>query len=163
MAWNDGANPGQCTLPVVSHSWLGLIGKLYDERFPFWFYDTCVEETYTFVFGKRVYIPPDLTLISQKGKTRSLRELGFWWDFYVATRTERLALAASIRQQLGSKLSDGALAAVLEAWGRRDEIGRATAQRIELELSAEGSKQPSPQYLAARAYAQNYMDTLEAA
>ncbi len=53
LAWNDGANPGQCTLPVVSHSWLGLIGKLYDERFPFWFYDTCVEETYTFVFGKR--------------------------------------------------------------------------------------------------------------
>ena len=37
------------------------------------------------------------------------------------------------------------------------------AKRIELSLSAESQKNPSPQYLAARAFAQNYMDTLKAA
>jgi hypothetical protein len=163
LAWNDLSNPGHCTLPIVTQEWLDLVGPLYDERFPFWFYDTCVAEIYSFVTGYHVFIPSDLTLISQKGRTQNLRELLFWWDLYVATRRERLALAARIRDKLGLKLSADHLSKTVEAWQRRDEIGRASAARIQGQLSAEGQKPPSAEYLAARANAQNYMDTLKAA
>lgn len=163
LAWNDISNPGHCTLPIVTREWLDLVGPLYDERFPFWFYDTCVGEVYSFVTGFHVFIPVDLSLISQKGRTQNLRELTFWWDLYVAIRPERLALAARIREKLGLKLSASILSNVVAGWERRDEIGRGSAAKIEAQLSMEGQRAPSAEYLTARASAQNYMDTLKAA
>ncbi len=163
LAWNDVSNPGHCTLPIVTRGWLDLVGRLYDERFPFWFYDTCVGEIHSFVTGWHVFIPNDLTLISQKGRTQNLRELTFWWDLYVATRQERLALAATVRNKIGLRMSAETLSRTIEGWEARDKIGRASAARIEAQLSAEGQRPPSAEYLAARAYAQNYMDTLKAA
>ncbi len=163
LAWNDPANPGQCTQPIVSHRWLELTGKLCDGRFPFWFDDTCVDEIYSFVTGCHVAIPNDLAVIANKGKTKNLRELVFWWEFYAATRAERLSLAAEIRAKLGVDLPQDLIAEVVRMWEQRDKMGLAMARQLELELSSEGSKDPSPQYLAARAYAQNYMDTLKAA
>lgn len=157
MAWNDLANPGQCTLPIVSKRWLDLVGKLYDDRFPFWFYDTCVDELHSFVTGSLVPRRDDLLLVSKKGLTQSLRDLPFWWDFYVETRSERLAQAATIRTKLGIELPANELQAIIEIWKRRDVDGRASAVEIEKLLSADRNNPPSPHYLRAKANALDYM------
>lgn len=158
LAWHDLTNEGQCTLPIVSRGWLDLAGKLYDARFPYWFYDTCVDEVHSFVTGQRIPIPEELTFVSKKGLTQNLRELPFWWDFYVATRAERLRLAAGIRAKLGIQLAPDLIKRAVEMWERRDRIGRATAQQIEDGLSAEGRKPPSEQYLKARSDAAAYLE-----
>lgn len=162
LAWNDIRNSGQCTLPIVSREWLNLVGKLYDDRFPFWFYDTCVDELYTFVSGNRIPIPHPLSFASQKGLTQNLRELPFWWDFYVATRQERLAQAASIRKQLGITIEPAVIDVWRRSWEKRDKIGRDTAADLERALSAEGRKPPSEQYLKARNMAAAYLNTNKA-
>lgn len=156
LAWNDQTNHGQCTLPIVSREWIALTGKFYDERFPFWFYDTCIDELYSFITGQRIVIPDELALVSKKGLTQNLRELPFWWDLYVATRDERLNQASDIRKQLGIELPTQRLDRIVEMWERRDEIGRATAAAIEKTLSAE-RRAPSPQYLQAREHAAAYL------
>lgn len=158
LAWNDLTNLGQCTLPIVSRAWLDLVGRLYDDRFPYWFYDTCVDEVHSFVTGQRIPIPKALTFVSKKGTTQNLRELPFWWGFYVATRQERLKLAADIRATLGIRLDPELLSRVLEMWERRDVIGLSTAQSIEEGLSAEGQRPPSQQYLKARQDAAAYLE-----
>ena len=156
LAWNDLTNYGQCTLPIVKSDWLGYLGKLYDERFPYWFYDTCLDEIYTFVYGKRIKIPEHLVIVSKKGLTQNLRELSFWWDFYVATRKERVSLAAEIRKQLG--LPEPQIDEIVRAWELRDERGRSVIPRLEMDLTAEGSKPPSVQYLKARQDAAAYLE-----
>jgi hypothetical protein len=158
LAWNDLTNAGQCTLPIVSREWLELTGQLYDDRFPFWFYDTCVDELYTFVTGQRIPIPKALTFVSKKGLTQNLRELPFWWDFYVATRQERLLQAIEIRRKLGINLDRNRIEEALRMWERRDVIGRTTAQEIESGMSAEGLRAPSQQYLKARQDAAAYLE-----
>lgn len=156
LAWNDLRNQGQCTLPIVSKAWLDLTGKLYDDRFPFWFYDTCVDELYSFIAGGRIPIPKVLTFVSKKGLTQNMRELAFWWDLYVATRKERLQRAALIREQLGITLEPGILDSWIQSWERRDKLGYDTVEEIEKGLSAE-RKPPSQQYLTARDMAAAYM------
>lgn len=163
LAWNDIANPGQCTLPIISRNWLKLAGNLYDDRFPFWFYDTCVDELFSFVTGTLVPRPKELLLVSKKGLTRSLRDLPFWWDFYVATRGERLAKAAEIRAKVGLDVSDATIQEAIDVWNRRDEVGRASAADIEALMSFDRRSQPSPQYLRAKANASAYMAGVKAA
>lgn len=161
LGWNDLANPGQCTLPIVSRDWIKLTGKLYDERFPFWFYDTCVDELHSFVCGSTIVIPSDMVLAAKKGLTQNLRDLSFWWDFYVSTRAERLFLAANIRKQLGIQLDQARLSDILSMWEARDKIGRESAKEIEKALSA--GTMPSPQYLRAKAHAEAYVSKAKSA
>jgi hypothetical protein len=156
IAWNDLRNLGQCTLPIVSRDWLDLTGKLYDDRFPFWFYDTCVDELYSFITGYRIPIFEPLQFVSKKGTTQSLRELTFWWDFYVATRKERLQRADHIREELGITLEPGRTAKWLQAWEKRDADGYRTASVIEADLGQR--KPPSEQYLKAREMAYAYLN-----
>lgn len=123
IAWNDTANPNQCSLPVITREWYRHAG-LYDNRFPFWFYDTCVAELWSFVTGRTVEIPQGLLLSAQKGKTRQLRDLTFWWDYYTFTRHERLKKAESIRHALGRDIAPDLLRNVLDTWEYRDNKAR---------------------------------------
>jgi len=148
IAWNDTANPDQCTLPVITRKWFELAG-LYDDRFPFWFYDTCVAELWTFVTGRPVSIPKRLLLAAKKGKTKSMRELPFWWGFYVHTRKERLEKAAEIRKQLGIELAPDLLRIVLENWEYRDSRAAQHFAALERDLSY-ASGDPPKRYLTAK-------------
>ena len=161
IAWNDLANPGQCTLPVVSRNWMSLTGELYDGRFPFWFYDTCVDELFSFVTGQPVPRQSELLLVAKKGLTQSLRDLPFWWEFYIATRKDRLEKAKEIRAKVGIELQNSAIQAALAMWNRRDIDGRAHAADIEAFMSADRNKPPSMQYLRAKANAEAYMKALQ--
>lgn len=155
LAWNDTANPGQCTLPIVTREWLALSGQLYDERFPFWFYDTCVDELWSFVTGRNIPIIPDLKLVARRGLTQRMRDLPFWWDFCVSTRRERLLKAAEIRATLGIDLSPSALACVIMNWSARDAQARQSLQEIEATLAVKS--EPSKEYLVAKASAESLM------
>jgi len=159
IAWNDLANPGQCTLPIVTREWLELTGPLYDERFPFWFYDTCVDELVSFIAGRPAPVIPTLVLAAKKGLTQRMRELDFWWDLYVATRYDRLHLASRIRRELGIELPPGHLVRVLMGWRARDIEGRRALPDVEAALAAHRDQRPSAEYITARAAAEAYMAT----
>ena len=155
IAWNDTANPDQCTLPVITRRWYELCG-LYDDRFPFWFYDTCVSEMWSFVTGRPVGIPKHLLLAAKKGKTKSMRELPFWWGFYVFTRQERLEKAAQVRKALGIDIAPDLLNHVLENWTHRDAMASKHFDAMEKAMSAaEGD--PPQRYLTAKANALRIM------
>lgn len=155
IAWNDTANPNQCTLPVITRRWFELAG-LYDDRFPYWFYDTCVAELWSFVQGRPVGIPKNLLLAAKKGKTKSMRELAFWWGFYVFTRKERLAKAEQIRKQLGIEMAPDLLRNIIENWEHRDSLAAQHFEAMERDLSA-AEGEPPPRYLKARANAEAVM------
>ena len=155
LAWNDLANPNQCSLPIVTREWLELTGDLYDERFPFWFYDTCVNEVWSFVTGRPIVIVKPLILAARKGLTKRMRDVSFWWDFYVHTRPERMRKAAVIRERLGIELPDETIKAVLLMWWKRDEVGRAAIPEIEKQLPERGPSDAT--YLDAFAEAQDIM------
>ena len=163
MAWTDSANLNQCTLPIVTREWITTVGELYDERFPFWFYDTCVDELFSFIMGRRTPIHAGLGLAARKGFTQRMRDLQFWWDLYVFTRAERLQKAEAIRKKLGIELHEGALPAVLQAWEARDVKGRESALEIEKFLAEREQRDPTPEYLAAKRDAEDLMQIERAA
>lgn len=155
IAWNDTANPGQCTLPVITRRWYELAG-LYDDRFPFWFYDTCVAELWSFVTGRFVQIPKALLLAAKKGKTKSMRELAFWWGFYAHTRTERLAKAEQIRAELGLDIPPDLLRNVIETWEHRDARAAQHFDAMERAMSA-AEGEPPQRYVIAKANAEQVL------
>lgn len=161
FALHDTANPGQPTILGGSIEWIERIGgKMIDDRFPFWFGDTAYAETWSFVTGEFMPILP-ITLANKPGSHNPrLRDMGFWWDFYVATRGERLLLAESIRRDLGISLSPGRLRSILDAWEARDKLGRPGAIEIAAALP---KREPDAPYLAAYAAARKYMSHKEAA
>lgn len=159
IAWNDTANPNQCTLPVITRTWYEMCG-LYDDRFPFWFYDTCVAELWSFVHGRPVTIPKNLLLAAKKGKTKSMRELAFWWGFYVYTRKERLAKAEQVRKQLGIEMAQDLLRHILENWEFRDAQAAKHFEAMERDMSA-AEGEPPERYLKAKAAAQEIMSAKE--
>lgn len=155
FAIHDTANPGQPTVLGGSREWIDLIGgKMIDDRFPFWFADTAYAETWSFVTGEYLPILP-ITIASKPGRFNPrLRDMGFWWDFYVATRGERLLLAEQIRRQLGIVLPPGRLRAILDSWEARDKLGRPGAIEIARALPP---REPDAAYLLAYNAARHYM------
>lgn len=136
LAWTDNANPGQPTVMMATREWVAHTGRLQDDRFPFWFSDTCEAETWSFVTYRFMPVVPTLQIVSRGGRPNPrMRDIDFWWDFYIATRSERLATAARIRATLranGFRCEDNdvLLGRVLAAWAKRDEEGRANAHEL---------------------------------
>ena len=161
FALHDTANPGQPTILGGSVEWIDRIGgKMIDDRFPFWFADTAYAETWSFVTGEYLPILP-ITVASKPGRPNPrLRDMGFWWDFYVMTRGERLMLAERIRRDLGLSLPPGRLRDVLDAWEIRDRLGRPGAIEIAAGLPP---REPDARYLAAYEAARKYMNHKDAA
>lgn len=157
FALHDTANPGQPTVLGGSMEWIDHIGgKMIDDRFPFWFADTAYGETWSFVTGEYLPILP-ITVASKPGRPNPrLRDMGFWWDFYAATRGERILIAEQIRRDLGMTLPPGRLRAVIDSWEARDRLGRPGAIQIASELP---TREPDAAYLAAYQAARQYMRT----
>ena len=85
----DAANPGQPTLFVIGRRWYELVGHLLDERYPFWFSDTAIAETYSFITGAGLPMLP-IDFASKGGQWNPrLRRMALWWTHYGLTRNER--------------------------------------------------------------------------
>src|SRR5207245_7883120 len=105
---------------VYSKGWVELTGQLYPTHFPFWFIDTWVDETYSFVTGNTIPIVSNLMLTGKRGKTRRLRDLQFWWQYFTALRPQREADAAAIRAKLQIKLEPDLILRARKQWEARD-------------------------------------------
>jgi hypothetical protein len=162
MAWNDQANPGQLTVPIVSKGWLELLGKtpLLDPRFPFWFADTAIAETWSFITANGVPIPDYLLLAGKPGEPNPImRDVDLWWDLYAATRVERIELAEKIARKVGIETGIDDIQSVVAQWCQRDEDGRREAHKIVDQLVKTGKQKPeTPQYLRAKQAAVAYLE-----
>lgn len=158
MAWSDSANPGQPTVLMATREWIAHTGRFLDDRFPFWFSDTCEAETWSFVTYRMMPVLPALQIISRASRPNPrMRDIDFWWDFYVATRKERLETAATIRARLGIPDNPAALDRVLYAWEQRDLEGRANAHEL---ANLVDIRPMDTGYMLAKSRAQNYLARL---
>lgn len=142
LGWNDQANPGLFTVPIVAAGWLKAIAPtpLLDPRFPFWFADTAISETWSYVFGVKPPCPEYLLLAGKPGNPNPtlLAEGGDkWWDLYASTRSERYGHAERIRRAQGIP-AQKTLAALVAAWIERDDIGRRDTRELVERLRNEG-------------------------
>jgi len=96
FSWQEVNDPTNTTMLVFSRRWLNAVGRMLPEYFPFWFGDTWVAEVYEMAFLKPLPIVQNLPWGGKRGKTKGMRDLKFWFDFFAATRVERVAEARSV-------------------------------------------------------------------
>lgn len=150
----DQANPGQPTLFAIGRRWFDMVGHLLDERYPFWFSDTAISETYSFITG--VGLPMLPIQFASKGNKWNprLRRMDLWWAHYGLTRRERLNTADIIRQTLNLPVPAN-LGDLIALWQKRDESGLPASEEIVRQI-----ERPSPldeRYLEAERAAIEYV------
>ena len=152
----DTANPGQPTLFVMSPRLIELTGQVFDARYPFWFADTAIAETYSFVTGVGLpMLPIDFASKGQQWNPR-LRRMALWWGHYGLTRRERVTTASEIRAtlELAAPLN---LCELVGLWEERDAKGLPSSEEIVRQI-----EKPAPldaRYLEAERAAIEYVRT----
>ena len=151
MGWNDQANPGQLTLPIVSREWLEASNRpLLDTVYPYWFSDTAVNEIYGFATGNYVPCFEYLLLTSMPGNPNPIiRDVDLWWDFYAHNRQERLEAGREISRKFGIKVDEDRIKEMLFQHEARDKLGRAETHKIFDILEGMPRKPPTDHYLEA--------------
>jgi hypothetical protein len=142
---NDTANPGQATLFAFRPSWFRHCG-LFDERFAFWFSDSAIAETYSFLTGEMIPMLNVTAVLKPGVFNPRLREMRLWWQLYAATRIERMQIAAKVRADLGL-LEPANLYGLVSEWLARDLRGLPQSEAIAAALPP---REPDDAYLAAR-------------
>ena len=158
IGWNDRANPGLMTLPIIGREWYDAAG-LYPAIFPYWFYDTWVAEVYSFVTGQMPYLPDPLVLTAKKGKTQRMRDLDFWWDVFSKLRPVRIQGAARLRALFNQTTDPEAINRVIGAWEHRDFVLKARIPQMQA-LMADESQMPNERYMEAKRAAENLIADL---
>lgn len=105
FSWQECNDPQNATYPVLSHRWLEAVGRFYPEHFPFWFADTWIAEVYSLAFAKPIGVVNQLPMAGRRGQTQGMRDLAFWFEFFAATRTERIEEAGKIAKAYGFTLN----------------------------------------------------------
>ena len=96
FSWQEVRDPTNHTNLVFSRKWLKAVGRMLSEYFPFWFGDTWVAEVFEMAFTQPMPIISNLPWGGRRGKTRGMRDLAFWFEFFAATRIERVAEARAL-------------------------------------------------------------------
>lgn len=154
-ALQDSANPGQATLFVFRPGWFKHCG-LFDERFPFWFSDTAIAETYSFITGEMMPLLPVNAALKPGVYNPRLREMKLWWTLYACTRLERLQTARRTRNALGLAEPPN-LDQFVSAWQKRDVNGLPDSEHIVRECIP-NPKPPDAAYNRARVAALEMLD-----
>lgn len=154
VAWWD--TPDPLTLAIVPAGWYEAAGSLFSEYFPFWFDDTWLRELSAMVHGLPHNILGHcgaLLVRGKSGRTRRMRDLRFWMDFFILKRPERMAHAGEIREKLGLPAPDLRL---VEMWmHENDALWAANWFRWEQALRDDAPMDES--YMAALRHAQESM------
>ena len=153
-ALQDSANPGQGTLFVFRPGWYARCG-LFDERFPFWFSDTAISETYSFITGQMLPLVPVQAALKPGVYNPRLREMKLWWTLYACTRLERLETARTARLAFGLEEPPN-LNEIVSAWQKRDVNGLPDSEVIVRDYIPH-PKPPDEAYNRARAAALDYI------
>lgn len=89
-----GEAPG-AQLPMcqaVTKGWAEGFGGLYPSHFPYWFVDMWLDEL-AMMTGRMVWVDVQMMSCGGRGKTRGLRDVRFWNQFFDLTRPVREAQA----------------------------------------------------------------------
>lgn len=159
FAWQEKNDSANATYIAITERWRKAIGRMYPEYFPFWFVDTWLLEVHLLAFAKPIGVINQLQLGGKRGKTRNMRDLGFWFRMFVATRGERIEEAKTLAREFGFTLNMAERAdkiAVLE-----ENDARQFASVPEYEKLFQGEQAKDELYDAAKAAAEKWLDANE--
>ena len=149
FSWQECNDPSNATYLVLSDKWVQAVGRFYPEYFPFWFADTWLAEVYALAFAKPIGVVNQLQMGGKRGSTQGMRELAFWFEFFAATRGERVREATQIAKAYGFSLNMAERQEQLRAMeaGDKYQLGRVSMyeQAFKANLGV-----PSPVYEAAK-------------
>ncbi len=155
VSWRQTCDPTNPVFPTVRKEWCEVVQhQLFPEWFPFWFSDTWIIEVYQFVFGGRLPICTNLTLGGKHDKTRGMRDLKYWFDFFRATRSLRIEEAGRLAGALGRSPYD--LSPAIAEMERQDEWQQTRIPLYEKWFGADIGE-PSERYLMAKAKADAWL------
>lgn len=156
FAWTEQSDPANHTATTLSRQYVDAMANPHPGYFAFWFGDTWIAEVFELAHGEAMPIVQDLQVGGQRGTTAGMRDLAFWFDFFAATRTERIDQAIELAHALGIKLEDrGQILADME---RRDLWQKGRVPMYEEVFGAGGDKrEPSETYLRLKADADAWL------
>lgn len=155
--WQECNDPTNATYPVLTDKWLQAVGRFYPEYFPFWFADTWIAEVFNLAFAKPAPIINQLPMGGKRGQTQGMRELAFWFEFFAATRIERIAEAERVAKAYGFSFdAEKDRASQLAQMRAGDDYQRGRVPVYEQAFKANQGA-PSPVYKAAKFKAECWM------
>ena len=162
LSWQECNDPGNATYLVLGQKWLDAVGRFYPEYFPFWFADTWIAEVFNIAFAKPIPVVNQLQVGGKRGHTQGMRELKFWFEFYAATRVERIEEAQRIAKAYGFTLD--ARKDRADVLKRMEDGDKFQLSRVPLYEASFNSNlgEPSEAYKAARYVAEVWMAEHEA-
>ena len=92
MYFRDPLHPLSPTYPLVTAAMIEELGFFFEPYTPYWFSDTWLDEIASMI-ACSLPLRPAVENPHGKGKTRHMRELPFWADWFNATRPRRIATA----------------------------------------------------------------------
>ena len=155
--WQECNDPANATYPVMGTRWLEAVGRFYPEYFPFWFADTWIAEVFNLAFAKPIPVINQLQMGGKRGATQGMRDLAFWFEFFTATRVERIAEAGRVAKAFGFSLNaERDRAEILERFAQGDAFQRSRVPLYEASFKA-NLGEPSQVYKAAKFRAECWM------
>jgi hypothetical protein len=159
ISWFDPVQPTIASIFGMTAEWVEMNGFIFDRRFPFWWGDSALVETALFATASGMPGTDALKFASMPGNVNPrLRDMDLWWDFFAATRPERIETAMTICRRTGlPRPSDAVLRDLVRQCEERDELGR--RQSATVLASIEDPLPPSDEYRQAKAEALAYLQT----
>ena len=148
--------PTSCIFPVLTRRWLEAAGTVFTDYFPFWFDDTWIAEMWLFVTGSAPLMLP-AQIFRDAHKTKRLRDLDFWYRFFFALRTERMARAREMTARLGLPAVN--MDPIRRQLEQNDAALLKRVPQIEAEYGVPGTA-PDASYLEAKARAEGLLANL---
>jgi len=157
FCWANVHEPAGGCDPVISKRYMEAVGRMLPEHFPFWFADTWVQETYLLAFGEQIATTTLPLLGGRRGKTTGMRDLPFWFEFFAATRIERIEEAQRIADAYGLDVRVAGRGEILAGLAERDrwQLGRCAQYQ---QLWGD-TREPSESYIKAKTQAQDWLAT----
>jgi hypothetical protein len=79
-------------MQAVTQGWVDGFGGIYPSHFPYWFIDMWLDEL-AMMTGRMCWVEIGLNSLGGRGKTRGLRDVRFWNQFFDLTRPVRESIA----------------------------------------------------------------------
>lgn len=155
FSWQEVNDPTNHTMIVFSRKWLDAVGRMLPEYFPFWFGDTWVAEVYELAFQRPLPIVQNLQWGGKRGHTKGMHDLAFWFQFFAATRVERIAEARAVCFTWNQPFTENRL--MLADMERRDAEQLKRVPHYE-EVFGANQGEPKPQYVEMKAAAEAWLN-----
>ena len=154
--------------PIVSKYWIKACGgRVFTDRFPFWFDDRWLAEVGILVYGR---LPPALPigLHAHKTRTQRMRDLPLWLEYYGVLEPERVAQAQEIADWLFALGRLGKQGFIKDKRLEQLEDMRRfhaayTAEALRILAPLHDLAPPDPAYLRAKVRAEAHLHRMKAA